>query len=269
MGRIGNDDVFTGVPPRLEAFTDCHQPSHLPLRPRRRLKTDRRHPGNLGERLFEILEQSQVSLRQFIRQIGMRRREPFESRDPLIQLRIVLHRTRAERIHPEVDRVVPGRNPGEMANDVDFADFRQAGKVIFPPILGREKLVDRLGLDVECRQVVSNAPRSGPLKDQSFILVDVLTGFFDHDDSPGLSDLPSTLDGQTAIGVAARFQPTPRAHRSTDRSLGERGSRSRRREARWAGSRRIGRGRSLPESSDRGDGREGRPPGPGCSRRTR
>ena len=79
VGRIGNDDVFTGVPPRLEAFTDRHQPRHLPLCTRRRLKTDRRHPGNLGERLFEILEQSQVSLRQFIRQIGVRCREPFES----------------------------------------------------------------------------------------------------------------------------------------------------------------------------------------------
>ena len=225
VGRIGDDDVFAGIPPRFEAFADRHQPGHLALRTRRRLKADRRHPGDLGERLFKILEQSQIPLRQFIRQVGVSRTEPFEPRDPLVQLRIVLHRTRAERIHPEVDGVVPGRDPGEMANDVDFADFRQAGKVILPPILGREKLLDRLSLDVERRQVVSNAPWPGPLKDQSFILIDVLTGFLDHDDSPGLSDLPSTPDRQRAICFAARFLLTPRVRRPTDRSHHGRGSR--------------------------------------------
>ena len=51
--------------------------------------------------------------------------EARQARRPLVDLRVVLHRARAERIERDVDAVVPARQPHEVAHDLGFAHFGQ------------------------------------------------------------------------------------------------------------------------------------------------
>ena len=52
--------------------------------------------------------------------------ESFEPRDELVDARVVLHGAGAQRIHAEIDGVVPGGEAREVADDIDFAHFRKA-----------------------------------------------------------------------------------------------------------------------------------------------
>ena len=49
-----------------------------------------------------------------------------EARHEFVDARVVLHRAGTQRIHAEVDRVVPGRKPREVAQDFDLAHFGKA-----------------------------------------------------------------------------------------------------------------------------------------------
>ena len=53
----------------------------------------------------------------------MRPRQAFGAGNQLIDARVVLHRAGAQRIEPEVNRVVPGGKTRKMANDFELADF--------------------------------------------------------------------------------------------------------------------------------------------------
>ena len=49
-----------------------------------------------------------------------------EPRDEFVDAWVVFHGAGAERIHAEVDGVVPGGESGEVADDFDLADFGEA-----------------------------------------------------------------------------------------------------------------------------------------------
>ena len=51
---------------------------------------------------------------------------PRSASHKLIHPRVVLHRARAQRIHAQIDGVVPRREPREVANDLDLAQLRAA-----------------------------------------------------------------------------------------------------------------------------------------------
>ena len=52
--------------------------------------------------------------------------EAVEARDEFVYARIVFHGAGAERIHAEIDGVIPGGEAREVADDFDFADFGEA-----------------------------------------------------------------------------------------------------------------------------------------------
>ena len=56
--------------------------------------------------------------------------ETGQPRQLLVEARVVLHRARAERVEPAVDRVVLLRQPGEMAHHLRLAEARQADRVL-------------------------------------------------------------------------------------------------------------------------------------------
>ena len=56
----------------------------------------------------------------------MRLRNPLQPRHKFVYPRVVLHRAAAQRIHPQIDRVVPRREPREVANDLNLAQLRAA-----------------------------------------------------------------------------------------------------------------------------------------------
>ena len=55
--------------------------------------------------------------------------DAFQPRDKLIYPRVVLHRAAAQRIHPQINRVVPRRKPREVPDDFDLAQLRQRGLI--------------------------------------------------------------------------------------------------------------------------------------------
>ncbi len=97
----------------------------LAVRARRRLQRNRIHAGDLDQALLQQVDDFKNSLRQRFRPIRMRLGQPLNPRHKLIHARVVLHRARAQRIHPQIDGVVPRREPREVANDFDLAQLRQ------------------------------------------------------------------------------------------------------------------------------------------------
>ncbi len=57
--------------------------------------------------------------------VGMRLGQSLDAGDEFIHARVVFHRAGAERIHAEVDGVVPGGEAREVADDFDFGQLRK------------------------------------------------------------------------------------------------------------------------------------------------
>src|ERR1700722_2244789 len=104
--------------------------------------------------------------------------EAFETRDEFVDARIVFHGAGTQRIHSEINRVIPGGKTGEMANDFDFADFGKtldgrAGKF-------RAERGDRVNFrDVERGQFHAALAGNRVFENQAFVLAGVRTNFAD------------------------------------------------------------------------------------------
>ena len=83
--------------------------------------------------------------------------EARDARDTFVETRIVFHRARAQRVHAEVDRIVPGRHANEVTNHVDFADFGHAFEIVVTTKFCGN--VERDFVHIERGQTVSDAPR--------------------------------------------------------------------------------------------------------------
>src|SRR5438105_4723583 len=108
----------------------------------------------------------------------MLRSDSFEPRHEFIYARVVLHGARTERIHAQINGVVPGRKPREMANHLDFADFRKTFDA-FPPMMRTKRLCRVRFWHVGRRQFERALARGRFLEDQAFVLIHVPRGFFD------------------------------------------------------------------------------------------
>jgi hypothetical protein len=150
---------------------DQKYPGELAVRARRRLQRDRIHAGDLDEAILQELHDAQRTLAERLRQIGMRIRNSLNRRDRLVHPRVVLHRAGAERIHAEVDRIVPCRQPREVANDLDLAHLRHHAKITAQAIAQQRRGIHRW--HIQLRQPISLLPRRRLLEDQPFVLIDM------------------------------------------------------------------------------------------------
>jgi hypothetical protein len=103
--------------------------------------------------------------------------EAVDARDPLVQARVVLHRAGAERVHAEIDVVVPRRDAREVAHHVGLGHFRQAFQVVFAAQGGGDQIVQRRLVHVERGQAVASAAGLRTLEDERLVLRDVRCGF--------------------------------------------------------------------------------------------
>src|SRR5205807_1403923 len=89
-------------------------------------------------------------------------------RHSLIDPRVVLHRAGAERIESKVDVIVPGREPGEMADDVDFAQFWHSVNTI-----AQQSVVDDFrdpaSWNIQRRKIESLTAGGAFLEDEPFV----------------------------------------------------------------------------------------------------
>ncbi len=104
--------------------------------------------------------------------------QAFEPRDELVDARIVFHGAGAERVHAEIDRVIPCGKAGEVADHFDFADFGEAFNGIAAECSAeRSGRID--GGDIERRKLHAALAGQRMLEDQAFILADVLAHLAD------------------------------------------------------------------------------------------
>ena len=138
------------------------------VRARRRLQGDGVHAGNLEQTLLQKLDDFHDPLRQRVRAVGMRVGQTLDARNVLVHPRVVFHGARAQRIHPEVDGIIPRREPREVADDLDLAQFGQQARRL------AMRLAEQCGRvhcwHVERRQFVSLFARRRLLKDQPLVL---------------------------------------------------------------------------------------------------
>jgi len=109
----------------LQIRADQQQSGELSLGPGGWLQGDGIHAGNFQEALLEQPQNPQASLRKFLRLIGVLRCDSFEPRHKFIDARIVLHGAGTQRVHSQVNRVIPGGKTREVAEHLDLADFRK------------------------------------------------------------------------------------------------------------------------------------------------
>src|SRR5271168_4399057 len=104
--------------------------------------------------------------------------EAFQARDKFIDPRVVFHGAGTQRIHAEIDGVIPSGKASEVADDFDLADFRET----FDRCAGKFRTengdrVDRR--NVERRQFHPAFAGKGMLEDQPFVLAGVRAHFAD------------------------------------------------------------------------------------------
>ena len=97
--------------------------------------------------------------------LGMRGRQAIQPRDVFVHARVVLHGAGAQRIHAQVDRVVPAGEPREVADHFDFADFGKALDRVAREIgAQRRSRID--GRNIERRKLHAALSGRGFLEDQ-------------------------------------------------------------------------------------------------------
>ena len=175
------------------------------MRAGRGLQRDRVHAGDFDQALAQRLDDAQRALRNLLRLVGMSVGQAFEARDHFVHARVVLHGARAQRIHAEIDGVVPGGKPGEVADDFDLADFGHVAQVFSFAMSPRSLAVSTSGTS-SGGSFHAAFPGRRLLEDQAFVLVDVPGGLRSFFIVP-----PPALGFFTGRAPNARFPHQPTA----------------------------------------------------------
>mgnify|MGYP003346471712 CR=1 FL=1 len=70
--------------------------------------------------------------------------ETGDARRLLVQPRVIFHRAAAERVHAKIDRIIPGRDAGEVPYDIDLGDLWNSFESVTPSQIARYQRFDRL-----------------------------------------------------------------------------------------------------------------------------
>ncbi len=124
MRRVRHNHLLARISLRLVIRPRQQNPRKLPMRARRRLQRNRIHARNLNQALTQQLHQPQRALAQTLRLVRMRLRQSLQPRHGLINPRVVLHRARPQRIHPQVNRIIPRRKPRKVPNNLNLTQLR-------------------------------------------------------------------------------------------------------------------------------------------------
>ncbi len=178
MRGIGDQNFFARIALLLQVRADQQEAGEFALRARGGLQGDGVHAGDFEQALLEKAQDFEAALRKLLRLVRMLGGDAVEPGDEFIDARVVLHGAGTERIHAEVDRVVPGGEAREVADDFDFADFRESLNALAAVILA-ERIGGIDARDVERRQFKGALTRRGLLKDEAFVLAGVAKSFFD------------------------------------------------------------------------------------------
>ena len=169
--RVGDDDLFARIAAALVVCPRQQNAGELAVCAGRRLQRDAVHARDLDQAFTQLLHLPERGVAQALGLVRVRLVQAFQPRDGLVDARVVLHGARAERIHAEVDRVVPRRQPREVANDLDFAQLGHDAQVVAADGVAEQGS----GIHrwyVQLGETVGLLAGRGLLKDERFVLVD-------------------------------------------------------------------------------------------------
>ena len=124
---VGDEDPATRVSLRLVPGADQQDAGELAMGAGGGLEGDGVHAGDFDEALLEQVNHIELALREVVGTIRMGFGEAFNPGDQLVHAGVVFHSAGAERVHAEIDGVVPGGEPGEVADDLDLAQLGEFG----------------------------------------------------------------------------------------------------------------------------------------------
>ena len=181
VGRVGDENFLARIALRLVPGADQKNASELAVRAGCGLQGDGVHAGDFDEAMLQQRDDFQHALGAVIGPVGVRLGQALDAGNVLIDARVVFHGAGAERIHAEIDGVVPCGEAREVADDFDLAqlgEFRW-----FIAVCSAEECggVDRG--DIERGHFVGFFAGRGFLEDQRFVLrlvgADFAEGFSD------------------------------------------------------------------------------------------
>jgi len=130
VGTVGNQHDLFLVALAAMIGGHHHNARQFAVRSGHRLHREGGHAGDLPQHHIRIIQHLQGTLCQHaahpqLRQQRMQMRKTRVGRDPLADLGIVFHRTRAQRIEHRIYAEIPTRQFGKMPHRVQLAQFRQ------------------------------------------------------------------------------------------------------------------------------------------------
>ncbi len=94
----------------------------------------------------------EAALRERFGLVGVGFGDAFEAGDGLVDARVVLHGAGAEGVHAEVDGVVPGGEPGEVADDLDLGELGHDAEVCAERLSPRSAAASMAGTSSSARR---------------------------------------------------------------------------------------------------------------------
>ena len=131
VGRVGHDDgVAVGAAVVAVVGPDHEYAGQFAVGAGGRLQGGPVHAGDLQQGLLGLVHQREHALHLVLRpDRGAGRRSPAERADLVVQLGVVLHGARAQRIEARVHGVVEVREPGVVAHHLRLAHSGSRGRV--------------------------------------------------------------------------------------------------------------------------------------------
>ena len=165
VGRVRNQNFLARMSFRLMIRPHQQQPGQFAVRAGGRLQRDRVHAGDFDQAIAERLDDAQRALGNLLRLIGMSVGQAIQTRNHFIHPRVVLHGAGAQRIHAQINGVIPGGQAGEVADDFDLAHFGHVAQVFSFRCTQQLRGIDFR--NIERRQLPRSFSRRGLLEDQS------------------------------------------------------------------------------------------------------
>ena len=176
--RIGNQNFFASVAAARETCANQQQPGQLALGSGGGLHGDGVHARDFEQALLQRGENFEAALRQLLRLERVLGGQAVEPRDEFVYARVVLHGARSQRIHPQVDGVIPGGKPRKVAEHFDLADLGHSFNAV-ARVLGAQHALRIHRRHVQRRQLDAALSRSRFLEDQPLVLAGMAARFFD------------------------------------------------------------------------------------------
>ena len=127
--RVGHDHLGPlGVAACRVVGADHQDAGQLAVRAGGGLERDRVHAADLDQPALQLPQQLERALGELVGSERVERGEAGQPGGPLVDLGVVLHRARAQRIEAAVDRVVELREADEVADDFGLGQLGQAGR---------------------------------------------------------------------------------------------------------------------------------------------